>query len=97
MASFGFFGETEHRVFNYKPVYYDKEKEELRKKFGKVDGRDAAAPDGKYVPGSYIRGSLTTRHSEKSIATKAQKIIGMVGLALVFIVLYYIAKFYTLL
>ncbi len=97
MASFGFFGETEHRVFNYKPVYYDKEKEELRKKFGKVDGRDAAAPDGKYVPGSYIRGSLTNRRGEKTIATKAQKMIGMVGLALVFIVLYYIAKFYTLL
>ncbi len=97
MASFGFFGDNEHRVFNYKPVYYDKEKEELRQKFGKVDGRDGSKSEGKYVPGSYIRGSLTNRRNEKSVATKAQKIIGIIGLILVFLVLFYIAKFYTLL
>ena len=38
MANFGWFGESEHRVFDYKPRYYDKEKDELKQKFGKVDG-----------------------------------------------------------
>ena len=34
MANFGWFGEIEHRVFDYKPRYYDKEKDELKQKFG---------------------------------------------------------------
>ena len=38
MARFSFFGDQEHRVFNYKPIYYDQEKEERRQMFGKVDG-----------------------------------------------------------
>ena len=36
--NFGFFGDQEHRVFNYKPRYYDPEKEALKAKFGDVDG-----------------------------------------------------------
>ena len=38
MASFGCFGDNEHRVFTYKPRYYDPEKEELKRSFGAVDG-----------------------------------------------------------
>ena len=37
--NFSFFGTPEHRVFNYRPRYYDPEKEALKEKFGKVDGR----------------------------------------------------------
>ena len=39
MAIFDFFGNTEHKVFDYKPIYYDKEADERRQKFGAVDGR----------------------------------------------------------
>ncbi len=97
MAIFNFFGESEHRVFNYKPVYYDKEKEELRQKFGHVDG--SQANDKEYVPGSYIRGSFKDGAYSKTRthSTKAQNVIGIVGLLLVFLVLFYIAKYYTLL
>ena len=35
MAIFNWFGEPEHRVFNYKPRYYDPEKEDRKKKFEK--------------------------------------------------------------
>ena len=38
MGFFNIFGEQEHRVFNYKPIYYDKEKEERKRMFGSVDG-----------------------------------------------------------
>ncbi len=33
MGFFTFPGEQEHRRFNYKPLYYDKEEEERRQKF----------------------------------------------------------------
>ena len=36
MALFNLFGEQEHRVFNYTPIYYDKEKEELKQMFDKI-------------------------------------------------------------
>ena len=41
--NFGFFGNQEHRVFNYKPRYYDVEAEERRKMLvGGMGGRGSA-------------------------------------------------------
>ena len=105
MGVFNWFGEQEHRVFDYKPIYYDKEKEKLKEKFGRVDGSlesEESNEDGKkegYVPGSYIKGSLRDGNyqSSRGNATKAQNYIGIIGLLLVFIVLFYIAKVYSLL
>lgn len=100
MALFNFFGDNEHRVFDYKPIYYDKETEERRRMFGAVDGSlDKEKKDGKYTPGSYIKGAFrdgaykTTREHMK----KGQTIIGIITLVLVFGVLYMVAKFYSLL
>ena len=61
MANFGWFGDSEHRVFDYKPIYYNKEKDELKQKFGKVDG-SMEKGNGEYVPGTYIRGSFPENH-----------------------------------
>ena len=104
MGLFNLFGESEHRVFNYKPIYYDKEKEEMKRRFGAVDGSrereiEKAKEDGTYVPGSYLKESMRegSRRVRRSHSNKAQNIIGLVGLLLIFIVLFYIAKFYTLL
>ena len=100
MGIFNWFGEQEHNTFDYKPIYYDKEKDELRQKFGHVDGTfDDEKKDGTYVPGSYIKGSLRDGNYQKSVraGSKAQGIIGLIGLALVVIVLYYIINFYSLL
>ena len=36
MGLFNFFGEGEHRVFNYKPIYYDPAEEERKRKFGAI-------------------------------------------------------------
>lgn len=97
MALFNWFGEPEHNVFDYKPRYYDPKKEELRQRFGQVDG----SMDDKenYSPGSYIRGSMRSGRYQKSrtSSNKVQGIIGVVGLVLVFIVLMYMAKFFTIL
>lgn len=93
--NFSLFGTPEHRVFNYKPRYYDPEKEALKEKFGKVDGRLEKEP---YVPGSYLKGSFRNGNYQKTRgANKAQKIIGAIGLAIFFVVLVYITKFYSLL
>ena len=93
--SFGFFGTQEHRVFNYKPRYYDPEKEALKQKFGHVDGR---LDKDKYVPGSYIQGSFRNGNYQKTRRSgKSMAVIGLVGLALFFVVLVLFAKYFTLL
>ena len=104
MGLFNLFGESEHRVFNYKPIYYDKEKEEMKRMFGAVDGSrereiEKSKEEGTYVPGAYLKESMRegSRRVRRSQSNKAQTLIGLVGLLLVFIVLFYIAKFYTLL
>lgn len=92
--SFNFFGESSHRDFNYKPRYYDPEKEERKRIFGN-DDKDSKAEE--YAPGKYLKGSFTDggyRRRKLSASNKAQKLIGMMGLILFFCVLYYIAKFY---
>jgi len=100
MGLFNWFGEQEHNTFDYKPIYYDKEKEELRQKFGRVDGTfDEEKKKDTYVPGSYIKGSLRDGNYQKTkrAGNKAQSIIGIIGLMLVVMVLFYILKFYSLL
>lgn len=100
MGLFNFFGESEHKVFDYKPIYYNKEEEERRRMFGAVDGTlEKEKEKGTYVPGSYIKGSFRDGGYQrtKSHMSKVQTIIGIVSLILIFTVLYFIAKFYTLL
>ena len=100
MALFNFFGDNEHRVFNYKPIYYDQEEEQRRRMFGAVDGTlEKEKENGKYVPGSYIKGSLRdgAYKSTREHLKKGQTIIGIVTMVLIFAVLYFIAKFYSLL
>ena len=96
---FNFFGDNEHRVFNYKPIYFDPEEEKRRRMFGAVDGSEGKEKkEGTYVPGSYIKGSMRdgaykqTREHMK----KVQTIIGIVALILIAAILVMIAKFYTL-
>lgn len=95
MASFGWFGDNEHRVFNYKPIYYDREKDELKQKFGKVDG-SMEHKDAPYIPGAYLSGAFRDG-PKKSGSNKAQKIITVVGVILLVVVMIYITKFYSLL
>lgn len=99
MGFFNFFGDNEHRVFNYKPIYYDPEEEERKRKFGAVDGTmEAQKKDGTYVPGSYIKDSLRDGHYQKTRThlKKTQVIIGIITMLLICAVLYLIAHFYSL-
>lgn len=100
MGFFNMFGDNEHRVFKYRPIYYDPEEEERKRKFGAVDGTfEKQKKEGTYVPGSYIKGSLRDGHyrTERAHLQKTQVIIGIVSLILIFLILIFIAKFYALL
>lgn len=99
MAKFGWFGDQEHRVFNYKPIYYDQEEEKRRQMFGQVDGtEDKERNSGSYTPGASIRGAFRDgAYVKRRSSSKAHAIVGLVGLVLVVIVLIYISKFYSLL
>ena len=90
--NFGFFGNPEHRVFNYKPRYYDPEEEERRRMFGDVDGsNEKAKEEGKYVPGSSIRGAWRDGNYKRTRTT------GVITLLLIALVLIYVTKIYGLL
>ena len=100
MGLFNFFGDNEHRVFNYKPIYYDPEEEKRKKMFGAVDGTlDKEQKKDPYVPGSYIKGSLRdgAYSRTRSHMGKTHTIIGIISLLLIVAVLYFIAKFYSML
>lgn len=105
--NFGFFGTPQHREFNYRPVYYDHEKEALKERFAKAEAEGKAAAESRaaqegsakkeYVPGQYIKGSITDRNYRvERGANKFQKILGAVALVLAFAVVYLIAKYFPL-
>lgn len=100
MGLFNFFGDNEHRVFNYKPIYYDKEADERRKMFGAVDGSlEKEKKEGSYSPGSYIQGSFRDGRYQRtrSHTTRTQTVIGIVTMLLIVAVLFFIIKFYSIL
>jgi len=100
MGLFNFFGDSEHRVFDYKPVYFNKEEDERKRKFGAVDGSEQRAREnGTYTPGASIKGAFRDGNYQinHSHTTKVQTIIGIVTMILLVVVLYFIAKFYSLL
>ena len=100
LFNFGFFGNQPHRVFNYKPRYYDPEEEKRRQMFGDVDGtNEKARENGEYVPGSSLRGAFRNGNYQKtrSAMGKAHGIITLVTLVLIVVVLIYMAKFFEML
>lgn len=94
--NFGFFGSSEHRVFDYKPRYFDPEEEALKEKFGHVDGTKDKEP---YVPGNYVKGSFRDGNYQRSrqMTGKAQRMIGIVGLLLFFLAMIFFTKLYGML
>ena len=100
MHNFGFFGDQEHRVFNYRPRYYDPEEEKRRQMFGDVDGSNQkAAEDGSYVPGSSLRGAFRNGNYQKTRSDMklTHTLVTLVTLVLLVTMLIFMAKFFELL
>ena len=87
--NFGIFGEQEHRVFNYKPRYYDPEKEAVKEKFASVDG---SMEKKDYVPGSYVKGAFKREDRYRTSGGRTRMIVSLAGLLLIIVALIYIAK-----
>lgn len=95
--SFKFFGTQEVRKFNYKPRFYDPEKEERRKKYARY-GKQEVPQDEEYTPGKYIKGSLRDgNYSRTEEIGKNQKIIGVVTTILLFAVVFLLYKYFPVL
>ena len=93
--SFNFFGKQEVRKFNYRPRFYDPDKEERRRKFG---DHSKEAADKPYVPGKHLKGSLRDgNYSRTEEVRKNQKFVGMITTVLLFTVIYLIVKYYPIL
>lgn len=98
MAFFNFFGEGEHRVFRYRPRYYNEEKQNLYQHFGDDKAeQNAEGSDEEYVPGSIIKKSMAEGPERKSHMPTINKYLGIISLILIAVMLFYIAKFWTLL
>ena len=94
--NFSFFGKQEVRKFNYRPRFYDPETEERRKKYG--DFTKPTQEQEKYVPGSYVKGSLRDgNYSRTEEVSKNQKTIGMVTMLLLFAMIFLIVKYFPIL
>ena len=90
LFNFGFFGNQPHRVFNYRPRYYDPEEEKRRRLFGDVD---------ESTPGSSIRGAFRDGNYQKTRSSlgTVHGIITIITAALVVAILVYMFKFFGLL
>ena len=91
MAFFNFFGEGEHRVLKYKPMYFDPDAPEKKDADGNVKKK------GAYVPGAYIKEAMGEGPVRKSHMNRVTRLIGIISLLLIAAILFYIAKFYSLL
>ncbi len=77
-----FFKTPKHRVFEYKPLYYDPRKEALDEKIEQQRRRDA----GEYVPGDHVRKGFnrirfeSKRSSGTNPLVRFLTIVGLAGL-----------------
>lgn len=104
-----FFSTPEHKVFTYKPRYYDPEKERIKQAYEKK--RLEAMRNGEpvpeeevpeYVPGASLRASFENHRFEQKVSDSSRKgihtIIMVVSLILAIVIVYLIfAKFMPLL
>ena len=80
-----FFRTPQHRVFNYKPVYWDPKKEEFETRVKQAREKYSVkktSEDAPYVPGSLIRGSFRKRPELKRGYPARQTMIRIVVILL---------------
>lgn len=57
-----FFRTYKHKQFNYMPLYYNQQKEELEERIRRIESEIQGKPTGEYKPG-IIKGSFKHLHS----------------------------------
>ena len=87
-----FFRTPKHRVFNYRPLYYDERKEDLKERIENAQNWEK----GEYVPGKSIRGSFgkikyDVKRSDNS--SKLRRILTLIALVMFMLALLYFSQF----
>lgn len=70
-----FFKTPKPRQFDYRPRYYDPEKEAREQRRKQLLGDDAQAPEGEYVPGQFIRNNMSARRGMTAQTRNRQKTV----------------------
>ncbi len=90
-----FFHTPKNKRFNYSPLYYDEQKEELDRRVRQIKRemgvKDLDDSDKPYIPNikGQMRGVFKRKHEEKKRATSRLLIILVVLLAIVYFILFY--------
>jgi len=96
-----FFRTPQHRVFNYKPRYWNPEKEAFEERIRQSREKVAAEKrneDKPYIPGGSIRGSFQRRHEVERRYPARQKIIRaiiVVSLIVIIILALYLTQAFS--
>ncbi|MBQ0024589.1 MAG: hypothetical protein KBT00_02550 [Bacteroidales bacterium] len=91
----GFFSTPQHRVFNYKPRYYDATKEHIKELEEKYSKNEDSSKEKRYIPGAAIqsayRDGLDGMRREGG-NRNLKRIIILVTLAAAMVAAYYLAQ-----
>ena len=96
-----FFRTPKHRVFNYKPRYWNPEKEAFEERIKQSREKVAAEKrneDKPYIPGGSIRGSFQHRHEVERRYPARQKIIRaiiVVSLVVIMVMALYLTQAFS--
>ncbi len=99
MAIGGFFKLPKHKQFDFKPRYYNADKEEFDERVRQSEIDSTGKSDRKYVPNikGKMRRHLIDQKMSPSPYSKIRKMVIGISVFMLFIVFYYLIDFYGIL
>ncbi len=99
MAIGGFFRLPKHKQFDFRPRYYDADKEEFEERVKRAKQEAKGYSDGEYIPNikGKMRQHLIDHKKSQSPYARIRRIIIAVSIILLFILFYYLITFFDIL
>ncbi|MBN1598608.1 MAG: hypothetical protein JW894_09965 [Bacteroidales bacterium] len=89
MALPSFFRTYKNKQFNYIPIFYDKQKEELQERIRKIEKDMKVSTDNEYRP-AIIKGSFRRERQRKVKESRSSIIRFVIILLILFVIVYYL-------
>lgn len=86
---FNFFRKYRHKQFNYTPLYYNQQKEELQERIKRIEREERGGGDGDFSPG-IIKGSFQHLRSLRAKSQRRSSVTVIIIAALLLAIVYYI-------
>jgi hypothetical protein len=86
-----FFRTYKHKQFNYMPLYYNQQKEELEERVRRIENELQGKPTGEYKPG-IIKGSFKHLHSMRKKSNRVSSVRLIVIILVLIALVYYLLK-----